>query len=282
MIAILAVISFVLYSGIRERASATATLSSLSQASKEIKMYETENGSFPASLSATSIKNTESIAYEYTVKNTDPKGFCLTAINNSTIYRVTESTGPAKGGCSGHSFPGSVSMTNLVTNGDFQGTASWSCTICTLSSANNTLTATVTSVGGHAAIYSKIPGGIKGGNVYYASFSMNPFNPHRPAIYVGKYHEMPSAIPANTFTRVSDNITALADQNDVTIRLNRYDTTGMSIGSTVQFRHIILINLTDTFGAGNEPTKSQMNTILQSFPNSWFSGTARVDVTSLP
>ena len=37
--------------------------------------------------------------------------------------------------------------------------------------------------------------------------------------------------------------------------------------------NILTINLTTLFGAGNEPTKEQMDAMLSYFPNSWFNGT---------
>jgi len=42
---------------------------------------------------------------------------------------------------------------------------------------------------------------------------------------------------------------------------------------TYKMRRPIVINLTATFGAGNEPTVEQMDEIMSKFPNSWFDGT---------
>ena len=46
-----------------------------------------------------------------------------------------------------------------------------------------------------------------------------------------------------------------------------------NVGDTVKFRNILAIDLTTAFGAGNEPTKEQMDAILSQFPNSYFNGT---------
>ena len=39
---------------------------------------------------------------------------------------------------------------------------------------------------------------------------------------------------------------------------------------------VLVINLTATFGAGNEPSKEQMDRLLAEFPNSWFDGTKEI------
>ena len=52
-------------------------------------------------------------------------------------------------------------------------------------------------------------------------------------------------------------------------------TSGVDVvaGATTKYKNILVINLTTTFGAGNEPTKEQMDQIMEQFPNSWFNGT---------
>lgn len=47
------------------------------------------------------------------------------------------------------------------------------------------------------------------------------------------------------------------------------------ISSWQQFRctNMVLINLTESFGLGNEPTKEQMDAIMDRFPNRYFNGT---------
>lgn len=41
-------------------------------------------------------------------------------------------------------------------------------------------------------------------------------------------------------------------------------------------KNALVINLTEIFGAGSEPTTEQMNTLLKQFPNSWFDGTKNI------
>jgi hypothetical protein len=41
----------------------------------------------------------------------------------------------------------------------------------------------------------------------------------------------------------------------------------------MEVQYVVVLNLTATFGAGNEPTVEQMDKILARFPNNWFDGT---------
>ena len=43
-----------------------------------------------------------------------------------------------------------------------------------------------------------------------------------------------------------------------------------------ELKHPLIIDLTTTFGKGNEPTAEQMDRLLTQFPNSWFDGTVNV------
>lgn len=51
---------------------------------------------------------------------------------------------------------------------------------------------------------------------------------------------------------------------------------GATLGKNVSVKYAIAINLTDTFGAGKEFTALQMDELLTSFTNSWFSGTKSI------
>ena len=52
--------------------------------------------------------------------------------------------------------------------------------------------------------------------------------------------------------------------------LNYY---GRTVDMEAHYDDVIAINLTTTFGAGNEPTVEQMDEIMSKFENSWFDGT---------
>lgn len=277
VIGILATLSYVAYTTFQSRARSSVLVNSLSQAKTKLGVYRVEQGAYPttSNFSVAGIPTNPNTTYNYI--SMDGSAYCLTATNTTgaTItYGITNTTAPTEGGCNNTSWLGNITLTNLVANGDFSsGTAGWSTTSATITATDNTATATVTAVSGAAAIARSVTGGIVAGRTYYVSFVMNPFNAHTPAVFVGNYNTISPAIPAGTFSHVAKIVTAPTSTANITIRLNRDTSVGMSIGSVAQFRRILLIDLTTAFGAGNEPTKEQMDAILSQFPNSYFSGT---------
>lgn len=56
----------------------------------------------------------------------------------------------------------------------------------------------------------------------------------------------------------------------------QFSFTSPSSDAVFEISSALSIDLTATFGAGNEPTAEQMDAILAKFPNSWFNGTANL------
>jgi hypothetical protein len=52
-----------------------------------------------------------------------------------------------------------------------------------------------------------------------------------------------------------------------------YSSSGVQTGKVMQVDNKVAINLTEAFGAGNEPTQAEMDAIMVQFENSWFDGT---------
>lgn len=77
-----------------------------------------------------------------------------------------------------------------------------------------------------------------------------------------------NAFPLRTWQKREFVFTA--GTNDTGLRLSNYGQTDM------RFDNLLLIDLTATFGAGNEPTKQQIVMLLEQFPNSWFDGTQNI------
>jgi general secretion pathway protein G len=127
VIAILAVISIIAYSGIQSRARASLVSSDLSNAVKSLKLYQVENGAYPADLASANLKASSGTAYQYTVNNTaNPPTFCLTATNGTTSYKITEASTPEAGGCAGHGVGGVAAITNLSAYPSIEaGTSGW-------------------------------------------------------------------------------------------------------------------------------------------------------------
>jgi len=102
VIGILAAISFISYNGITERAVSASLQSDLDNAFKQIKMYQTENDSYPNSISDCPIPasgnmcispSSNNIFSAYIVNNsTNPQTFRLTANNSATSYYINENS----------------------------------------------------------------------------------------------------------------------------------------------------------------------------------------------
>ena len=125
VIAILAAITIVAFNGIQERARASAVSSALTQAHKKLMEYQVDfPDTFPADKTALEnlgIKDTGSVAYQYTRTTGTPDAYCLTATTGPTSYKISStSTTPNAGGCAGHGQGGVAAITNLVTNPSFE------------------------------------------------------------------------------------------------------------------------------------------------------------------
>ncbi len=129
VIAILAAISIVAYTGIQDSARSAAATTSARQVADKIGVYAVENEQYPASLSDISIANNGSTAYQYRVSNTsDPKTWCVTAtVGNKSFYTSNAQSTPREGACTGHGSGGAPAITNLITNPSAElGIAGWS------------------------------------------------------------------------------------------------------------------------------------------------------------
>jgi prepilin-type N-terminal cleavage/methylation domain-containing protein len=103
VIAILAAISMVAYTGIQERARASTLMSALTQAAKMLEVWRVENSDqYPSSLSDIGVSDTEEITYQYTYDN-NVSTFCITATYGDALsYYVSNSTSSQPGVCSGY------------------------------------------------------------------------------------------------------------------------------------------------------------------------------------
>ena len=121
VIAILAAITIVAYTGIQERAKTSAVQSAASQVAKTVATYAaTNNDTYPTSLAAANISNTSDITYTYIVNNTtSPKNYCISATdtgNPAIAYAFTSASGGIVAG---------ECVTNLATNPRLESGAVW-------------------------------------------------------------------------------------------------------------------------------------------------------------
>ncbi len=113
VIAALAAITIVAFNGIQKRAQTSSVSSSLSNATKKIKLYQVDNGNYPSALADAGVTD-GATTYQYSGTATT---YCITGTQGSTSLFVsnTQST-PTAGGCAGHGQGGVAALTNLATN----------------------------------------------------------------------------------------------------------------------------------------------------------------------
>ena len=163
-------------------------------------------------------------------------------------------------------------VTNSIKNGDFsQGTQNWVPMYGTLSAENNIATYTVTQKYASARIeQSVVP---KEAHEYYVRGEIKPKHATECAISFGGSLNM----VARETVPIVDMWNVLSGKGVFTSEhfLRFYHSTAFSqheIGDQFQFRNILLMDITEAFGAGNEPTKEEIDELLSYFPESWFDG----------
>lgn len=97
VIGILAAITLVAYNGVQQKATQAMLDSDLTQASKAVVLYQTENGALPASLATVNISNGNGVTYDYGAQST---AYCISATSNSMSRYVASNSQPSTGDCS--------------------------------------------------------------------------------------------------------------------------------------------------------------------------------------
>lgn len=167
-------------------------------------------------------------------------------------------------------------MRNMVVNGDMsQGTTSWIKNISAMSVTSESGKLKLYHLNEGATIYPNInqtlPLNIKSGNKYYLTFSISDYASTNAGITL----QWGSQILVNTInSNGNKKYIFTATQSTSMLYFNHTVATGQKIDYALD--DVILIDLTETFGAGNEPTQAQMDALLATYPNSWFDGTVNL------
>ena len=178
-----------------------------------------------------------------------------------------------------------VSATNLITNGDFSSDViGWVAQGGTLSVADIDtvdyisapkslkITGTDTWVRRYQAKTVTV------GNKYYVAThlkSTNVTGGFRFAYAYGDLGNYPMGFLINSADAMGWTKTSsifLATATNLVVGVTAY----ISVGEAIWLDNTLLIDLTATFGKGNEPTVEQMDEIMSKFENSWFDGTANL------
>ena len=179
-----------------------------------------------------------------------------------------------------------IMATNKVVNGEFSGLTGWSAIYATLSAASNVLSITGDGTNAIPRVYQIATGKITANTKIYASQIVKVTNALCSNITIElKSDPTLSALGAfgsvtfptqDVAYRVSGIVQAPSgyDNNNIVLfARNTYAGGATASGKVLQLSVPIVLNLTEIFGVGNEPTSAQMDRLLTQFPNSWFTGT---------
>ena len=164
---------------------------------------------------------------------------------------------------------------NLVTNGGFNnGKTGWSdlgLTSASRSVVNSELVFTVITPALVNGMYQMV--NIPDGNIVYFAAKVFPSVSSQPVkIGFDGQNIINNKTIANQWNLVSGTGKRTTGDIQKAIILS-HETTNYTVNQTFKFAYAIAIDLTATFGKGNEPTVEQMDAIMAKFPNSWFDGT---------
>lgn len=176
---------------------------------------------------------------------------------------------------------------NKVINGDFSsGTSGWSGVYATLSAASNVLSVTADGSNPIPRFFQVTSGKLTQGSKIFAAQRVRVTNNVCSRITIEMKHEYQSSAlgyfniinsPIQDNWYLSSGVSTVPqgyDANNIILyTYATYADNATASGKVTQASRPIVINLTDVFGKGNEPTAEQMDAILAKFPNSWFDGT---------
>ena len=154
----------------------------------------------------------------------------------------------------------SVVWNQLVKNGNFADEyTGWDVYYGTLSVDNNILTYTVTTpTDGHSVSQKNFPDIVNHKYLFAAelNYSIKPISTLAGFLGIGGYYgagwNIQDIVP-NSWFKVAGIATSTGDAATKDLRIY-LRTTGMSAGDTVKVKNVVALDLTQMFGAGNEPS----------------------------
>ena len=161
--------------------------------------------------------------------------------------------------------------TNLVTNGDFSnGTTGWTALNSTISASGNVLTITGNGLGTTPRSGSSIGTFASGKNVYFI-LNARSRNANAQNLY---FSVKKTSVSGATLSEIIVSspvvdqwypVSFVAKTNDsstlYTTSIALYGSVALANGSSHEIKYVSSVDLTTLFGAGNEPTKEQMDWI---------------------
>ena len=269
-------------------AAASATAASGSASTASTKAGEASASATAAATSATNAATSASnaaatLAAAIPKSIADAKGDLLVGSANDTISRLAVGPNGAllvanSNAASGLEYQTPLPvLVNLLTNSDFSnGSTGWVVLdYCTLTASNSVLTMTGTGAASSALGYCSARIQRLGQKIYVrtsvraTSGSAVSLSIYGSGILAGVI----SAPILNQWYTPSGIITATTTGADLGFTfIASYADPASAAGQATEWKYPLLIDLTACFGAGNEPTKSEMDHLLTKYPNSWFKG----------
>ncbi|MBC7868935.1 prepilin-type N-terminal cleavage/methylation domain-containing protein [Candidatus Saccharibacteria bacterium] len=124
VIGILAAVTIVAYSGVQQKATVASLSSDLTNASKLLKLYQVENGTYPTVNDCSATPVADSICLKaspgssytaFQVNNSvNPQTFCLNAMNSGRNYNINSDGTPVEGTCSGVMTNGTICPAGFI------------------------------------------------------------------------------------------------------------------------------------------------------------------------
>lgn len=107
IIGILAAITIIAYNGIQSRAQLASLQSDLSNAAQQMKLFQTDNGTYPATIDCTQadsttnkcLRSSGTSTYQYIASTGNPQTYCLAETNGSQSYSVRQNGLILAGNC---------------------------------------------------------------------------------------------------------------------------------------------------------------------------------------
>ena len=168
----------------------------------------------------------------------------------------------------------SLVFNQLIENGNFASVSDWSKTGCNISANNNVLTATITSAADTVRIQTKTPYFLNG-HKYFYTLTIKP--PKRILMLInGQRSTSGTFTIKSAFYAEADSTSVFngifsptTDGYYINIYFNRNE--ALAVNDVVEISNVMCIDLTQMFGAGNEPsTAAEFKAI---FPNDYYAYT---------
>ena len=175
-----------------------------------------------------------------------------------------------------------VTAENIVQGGNFQDNYSkhWDTIGGTARNENGVVTVTSREGATFTTVRPNIAGEAnvdRDDEIYFSIIVKNHDDTRMFRVYAfenqsGKNSESFATLEYGKFQKISGTLKATNSQEKLGLGFQfRYNSTEGTKDSECKF--FMGINLTKTFGRGNEPTVEQMDMLLEQFPDSWFDGT---------